>query len=242
MESLNSACFRSIVERNSCRHVKLQMSSSTSMYIMYIIHYLRHVSRKSYLFPEILQRDLLHGKLLNASTLHLRLQYFSTSISSIRDARILDVIALGFTSLSLKTLSIRAISVEVVSMPQKATQSFTTIPPAITLLPLFTVPVCKSASLVKNEQEPRHYCHLTASGTCRREDNSSCSCMDMFGCTIPPWLDKMEYDPTRTLLATVCLNTSTLRVSAKISSVSCNFNNKIINLSLVRFMHFTVLD
>lgn len=61
---------------------------------------------------------------------------------SISDARIVDVIAVGTASLSLKTLSITESSVEVVSIPQKATQSFTTIPPAITSLPLFTVPAC----------------------------------------------------------------------------------------------------
>lgn len=48
--------------------------------------------------------------------------------------------AAGAASLSLKTLSITESSVEVVSIPQKDTQSFTTIPAAITSLPLFTVP------------------------------------------------------------------------------------------------------
>lgn len=62
--------------------------------------------------------------------------------------------------------------------------------------------------------------YLTASGTCNKDDNSSWSCMDVFGCTKPPWFDNTEYEPTRTLLATVCLNTSTFNVSVKISSVS----------------------
>lgn len=137
----------------------------------------------------------------------------------------------GLASLSLKTLSIRAISVEVVSMPQKAAQSFTTIPAAITLLPLFTVPVWNTITTcyhVANHsvQKVVYIIYLTASGTCRRDDNSSCSWIGMFGCTKPPWLDKMEYEPTRTLLAIVCLNTSTFRVSAKISSVSFNERHK----------------
>lgn len=72
---------------------------------------------------------------------------------------------------------------------------------------------------IKNMRQIIYIC-LTASGTCKRDDSSSCSCIDILGWTNPPWLDKMEYDPTKTLLATVCLNTSTFRVSAKISSVS----------------------
>lgn len=50
---------------------------------------------------------------------------------------------LGWASFSLKTLSITDNSVLVVSRPQKAHQSFTTIPAAITSLPRFTVPACQ---------------------------------------------------------------------------------------------------
>ena len=49
-------------------------------------------------------------------------------------------IAAGPVSPSLKTFSITEISVDVVSIPQNDIQSLTTIPPPITLLPLFTVP------------------------------------------------------------------------------------------------------
>lgn len=59
---------------------------------------------------------------------------------SMSDARIVEVIAVRAVSLSLKTLSITDNSVEVVSIPQKDTQSFTTMPAATTSLPLFTVP------------------------------------------------------------------------------------------------------
>lgn len=51
-----------------------------------------------------------------------------------------DIIALGSVFLSLKIDSIWANSVAVVSSPAKAHQSFTTKPPPITSLPLFTVP------------------------------------------------------------------------------------------------------
>ena len=40
------------------------------------------------------------------------------------------------------------------------------------------------------------------------------------GKTEHTWLLKAQYDPTKTLFATVCLNTSTFNVSAMISSVS----------------------
>lgn len=56
------------------------------------------------------------------------------------DARIVEVIDADVPSFSLKTLSMTASSVDVVSMPQNETQSFTTIPAAITSLPLLTVP------------------------------------------------------------------------------------------------------
>lgn len=46
----------------------------------------------------------------------------------------------GFASLSLNTLSITESSVDVVSIPQNDAQSFTTIPAAMTSLPLLTVP------------------------------------------------------------------------------------------------------
>lgn len=141
--------------------------------------------------------------------------------------------AAGAASLSLKTLSITESSVEVVSIPQKDTQSFTTIPAAITSLPLFTVPayIFYFNNKYLNFYFFRYKNYLTASGTCNKDDNSSWSCMDVFGWTNPPWFDNTEYDPTKTLLATVCLNTSTFNVSAKISSVSCRIIS-IINIAI----------
>lgn len=57
-----------------------------------------------------------------------------------RESLILVAMALGCVSPSLNTLSMTDSSVLVVSKPQKAHQSFTTIPAAITSLPRFTVP------------------------------------------------------------------------------------------------------
>ncbi len=62
---------------------------------------------------------------------------------SMRESLMSEAMALGCASPSLKTLSITDNSVLVVSKPQNAVQSFTTIPAAITSLPLFTVPACK---------------------------------------------------------------------------------------------------
>lgn len=62
---------------------------------------------------------------------------------SMRESRMLVAMVLGLASFSLKTLSITDSSVLVVSRPQKAHQSFTTIPAAITSLPRFTVPACQ---------------------------------------------------------------------------------------------------
>jgi len=50
--------------------------------------------------------------------------------------------SVGLESFNLKILSITDNSALVVSSPQKADQSFTTIPAAITLLPLLTEPAC----------------------------------------------------------------------------------------------------
>lgn len=62
---------------------------------------------------------------------------------SMRESLMAVVMAEGrASSLSPKTLSMTDISVLVVSSPQKADQSLTTIPAAITSLPRFTVPVC----------------------------------------------------------------------------------------------------
>lgn len=55
-------------------------------------------------------------------------------------------IAIGLLSFSLKTDSTTVSSVAVVSMPQKATQSLTTIPAETTSLPRFIVPAWKSNS------------------------------------------------------------------------------------------------
>lgn len=83
--------------------------------------------------------------------------------------------AAGAASLSLKTLSITESSVEVVSIPQKDTQSFTTIPAAITSLPLFTVPayIFYFDNKYLNFLFFRYVNYLTASGTCNKDDNSS---------------------------------------------------------------------
>lgn len=53
------------------------------------------------------------------------------------------MIELGWASLNLNTLSTTESSVAVVSDPQKAVQSFTVIPAAMTSLPLFTVPATR---------------------------------------------------------------------------------------------------
>lgn len=59
-----------------------------------------------------------------------------------RLALIVPEMADGWASCNLNTDSMTVNSVDVVSMPQKAHQSFTTIPAATTSLPLFTVPAC----------------------------------------------------------------------------------------------------
>lgn len=55
----------------------------------------------------------------------------------------MDVIAAGVDSFSLKTLSTTESSVDVVSIPQNEAQSLTTIPAAMTSLPLFIVPALR---------------------------------------------------------------------------------------------------
>ena len=99
-----------------------------------------------------------------------------------------------------KTLSTTLSSVAVVSNPVTAIQSFTTIPAPTTDDPRFTLPA--------------------TSGTWSRLDSSSWSCIEVLGCTIPPWLERDMYEPTRTLSAIVWRKTSTPRTSAMISSVS----------------------
>ncbi|CAA6662955.1 unnamed protein product [Spirodela intermedia] len=59
---------------------------------------------------------------------------------SMRDFLISSTMALGCASRSLKTLSMTESSVAVVSDPQKAVQSLTVNPAAMTSLPLLTVP------------------------------------------------------------------------------------------------------
>lgn len=78
---------------------------------------------------------------------------------SMRESRMLVAMVLGWASFSLKTLSTTDSSVLVVSRPQKAHQSFTTIPAAITSLPRFTVPACQGmAQCVSCPQKPKS-CH-----------------------------------------------------------------------------------
>ena len=60
-----------------------------------------------------------------------------------RESLISVAMALCCASPNLNTLSMTDSSVLVVSNPQNAIQSFTTIPPPMTSLPLFTVPACK---------------------------------------------------------------------------------------------------
>ena len=62
---------------------------------------------------------------------------------SMRESRMLVAMVLGLASFSLKTLYTTDSSVLVVSRPQKAHQSFNTIPAAITSLPRFTVPATR---------------------------------------------------------------------------------------------------
>jgi hypothetical protein len=59
---------------------------------------------------------------------------------SMRESRMLVAMVLDLASFSLKMLFTTDSSVLVVSRPQKTYQSFTTIPAAITSLPLFIVP------------------------------------------------------------------------------------------------------
>jgi len=61
-------------------------------------------------------------------------------MASMSELRISVTIRLGCAFLSLKMLSMTEISVEVVSSPQKADQSLTQRPAAMTSLPLLTVP------------------------------------------------------------------------------------------------------
>ena len=82
---------------------------------------------------------------------------------SIRDARISFTIFEGLLLRSLNTLSMTLSSVAVVSNPQKAAQSFATMPAPTTSLPLFTVPATR--------------------GTCKSDDSSSRSSTDTFGAT-----------------------------------------------------------
>ena len=56
-------------------------------------------------------------------------------------------------SLSWKTFSMTEISVAVVSNPQKAAQSLTTSPPAMTSLPRLTVPALTQCSISKSCSE-----------------------------------------------------------------------------------------
>lgn len=82
---------------------------------------------------------------------------------SIKEDLMSLTIVLELAPPSLKMPSTTLISVEVVSMPQKADQSFTTMPAPITSLPLFTVPATR--------------------GTCSSEDSSSKSSTVVRGCT-----------------------------------------------------------
>ena len=76
---------------------------------------------------------------------------------SMGESRMLVAMVLGWASFSLKTLSTTDSSVLVVSRPQKAHQSFTTIPAAITSLPRFTVPACqRMAQCGSWHQQPSH--------------------------------------------------------------------------------------
>ena len=111
---------------------------------------------------------------------------------------------IGSASRSLKIDSMTEISVPVVSSPHIAHQSLTTMPAPTTSEPRFTVPA--------------------TSGTCRREDSSSCSSTEVIGCTMPPWFVNRQYDPTSTCPAIVWRNTSTPSTSAISSSVSLSMS------------------
>lgn len=148
--------------------------------------------------------------------------------ASMSDARnVLDTLV-GWASFNLNTLSMTEISVDVVLMPTNALQSLTTHPAPSTSLPRFTVPACEIEMVwVNYRNEQNRPCQSgstwmirTTSGTCNNDDNSSWSSVEVFGCTIPPWLLRTVYDPTSTLLATVWRNTSTFNTSPMISSVS----------------------
>lgn len=78
---------------------------------------------------------------------------------SMSESLMLVAMVLGWASLSLKMLSMTESSVLVVSSPQKAHQSLTTIPAAITSLPRFTVPACQDTS---REQGLPHSSHSPA--------------------------------------------------------------------------------
>lgn len=163
--------------------------------------------------------------------------------ASINDAlNVLDTLV-GCASFNLNTLSITEISVEVELIPTNALQSFTTQPAPRTSLPRFTVPAylnhkftqhyswflmllvkSKFFNIWMNFKMEKYFSWLTTRGTCNRDDNSSWSSIDVFGCTIPPWLLSTVYDPTKTLFATVWRNTSTFNTSPIISSVSYDFD------------------
>lgn len=68
---------------------------------------------------------------------------------SMSESLIVVAMALGCVSLSLKTLSMTDSSVLVVSSPQKAHQSFTTIPAAITSLPRLIVPAFRQETTTR---------------------------------------------------------------------------------------------
>ena len=85
------------------------------------------------------------------------------AMESTKLALISFTMLLGWLSLSLNTDSITDSSVAVVSKPQKADQSFATMPAPMTSLPLLTVPA--------------------TSGICSSEASSSRSSTEVCGCT-----------------------------------------------------------
>lgn len=83
---------------------------------------------------------------------------------SIRESLMLVAMVLGWASLSLKMLSMTESSVLVVSSPQKAHQSLTTIPAAITSLPRFTVPACRDMAAMSRSWHSSS--HSPGTGLC----------------------------------------------------------------------------
>ena len=75
---------------------------------------------------------------------------------SMSESLIWEVMAPGWGSLSLKSFSMKEISVAVVSRPQKAHQSFTTIPAPITSEPRLTVPAAMGTCQGKIRGELRN--------------------------------------------------------------------------------------